>query len=63
LYSGTEKCKLFAFLFERHEEKRPLGKQRCGWEDGIKMDVKETGVSMWIGCETGGERKDNWDSL
>jgi hypothetical protein len=23
--------------------KRPLGRQRCRWEDNIKMDIKEIG--------------------
>jgi len=25
------------------EGKRPLGRPRCGWEDNIKMDLKEVG--------------------
>jgi hypothetical protein len=27
------------------EGKRPLGRQRCRWEDNIKMDLQE------VGCE------------
>jgi hypothetical protein len=30
------------------EGKRPLGRQRRRWEDGIKMDLRETG---WGGVE------------
>ena len=26
--------------------KRPLGRPRCRWEDNIRMDLKEIGVSM-----------------
>jgi hypothetical protein len=33
----------------RPEGKRPLGRRRCKWEDGIRMDLKETGLGMWIG--------------
>ena len=30
---------------ERPEEKRPLGRPRCRWDDNIKMDVQE--VVYW----------------
>jgi hypothetical protein len=32
------------------EEKRPLGKPRCRWEDNIKMDLQEVGSGgmYWI---------------
>jgi len=29
-------------IVKRHEEKRPLWRTRCGWEDNIKMSLKET---------------------
>ena len=29
------------------EEKRPLGRARCRWEDNIKINLKE------VGCEPG----------
>jgi hypothetical protein len=31
------------------EGKRPLGRPRRMWEDGIKMDLRETGLGVWIG--------------
>jgi hypothetical protein len=42
------------------ERKRPLGKPRRGWENGIRMDLSEIGWGLWIGfdwlrIETGGE--------
>jgi hypothetical protein len=29
--------------------KRPLERPRCGWEDGIKMDLREIGLGVWSG--------------
>jgi hypothetical protein len=38
------------FLTRTHEEKRPLGKLRCSFDDNIIMYVKEIGcdVAHWI---------------
>jgi hypothetical protein len=32
------------------EERRPLGRPRCKWEDNIKMDLQEVGCwgMVWI---------------
>jgi hypothetical protein len=37
-------------LVGRPEGKRPLGRPRRGWEDNIKMDLRETGIdgANWI---------------
>jgi hypothetical protein len=32
-------------LFGRPKGKRLLGRHRCRWEDNIKMDFRETGIS------------------
>jgi hypothetical protein len=50
-------CKV---LVVKPEGKRPLGRPRCRWEDGIRMDLREIGRSVWIGFDwlriwTGGE--------
>jgi hypothetical protein len=37
---GDER-KLYKVLVEKSEEKRPLGRPRRGWEDGIRTDLKE----------------------
>jgi hypothetical protein len=43
-------CKV---LMGKPEGKRPLGRPRRGWEDGIRMDLRETG-SSWLRIGTGG---------
>ena len=37
-------------LVGKPEEKRPLGRPRCRWEDNIKMDLQEVGCGSieWI---------------
>jgi len=37
-------------LVGRPEGKRPLGRSRRGWEDNIKMDLREIGIdgANWI---------------
>jgi hypothetical protein len=39
-------CK--GFWWESPKGKRALGRPRCRWEDGLKMDLRETG---WRGVE------------
>jgi hypothetical protein len=33
------------------EGKRPLGRPRRRWEDGIRMDLGEIGLGVWIGFD------------
>jgi hypothetical protein len=35
--------KVYKVLMENLEGKRPLGRPRRKWEDGIRMDLRETG--------------------
>jgi len=35
----VERRNAYIGLLGRHEGQRPLGRLRCGWEDGIKMDL------------------------
>jgi hypothetical protein len=39
---------VYRVLVGKPEGKRPLGRPRCRWEDGIKMDLREIG---WGGVE------------
>jgi hypothetical protein len=39
-------------LVGKPEGKRPLGRPRHKWEDGIRMDLRETGWRrVWIGFD------------
>jgi hypothetical protein len=43
---GQER-KVYKVLVGKPEGKRPLGRPRCQWEDGIRMDLREIGLG---GC-------------
>jgi hypothetical protein len=45
-----EERKVYKVLVGNPEGKRPLGRQRQRWEDGIRMDLKEIdwGRGEWI---------------
>jgi hypothetical protein len=36
-------------LVGKSKGKRPLGRPRRRWEDGIRMDFRETGFGVWSG--------------
>jgi hypothetical protein len=38
-----EERKVYGALVGNPEGERPLGRQRNKWEDGIRMDLRETG--------------------
>jgi hypothetical protein len=44
-----EERKLYKVLVGKPEGKRPLRRPRRRWEDGIRMDLGETGWVVWIG--------------
>jgi hypothetical protein len=46
-----EERKVYKVLVGKPEEKRPLGRPRRRWEDGIRMDVREISLGLWIGLE------------
>jgi hypothetical protein len=39
-----EERRVYKVLVGKREGKRPLGRPRRRWEDGIRMDLGETGV-------------------
>jgi hypothetical protein len=45
---GVER-KMYKVLVGKPEGKRPLGRPRRRWEDGIRMDLRETGWVVWSG--------------
>jgi hypothetical protein len=56
---GEEK-KVYKVLVGKPDRKKPLGRPRRKWENGIRLDLTEIGSGMWIGFDwlsigTGGE--------
>ena len=49
-------------LVGKPEEKRPLGRPRRRWEDNIKVDLQEVGVSFEDWMELAQDR-DRWWAL
>jgi hypothetical protein len=49
-----EERKLYRVLVGKPEGKRPLLRPRRRWEDGIRMDLRETGWGSWLRIGTGG---------
>jgi hypothetical protein len=46
-WERREKCTRFWW----ESPKRPLGRPRLRWEDGITMDLREIGLVVWIGFD------------
>jgi hypothetical protein len=47
-----EDRKVYKVLVGKPEGKRPLGRPRRRWEDGISMDIREIGFwGVWIGFD------------
>jgi hypothetical protein len=40
--------KVYKVLVRKPKEKRPLGRPRRRWEDGIRMDLREVGWGGWV---------------
>jgi hypothetical protein len=57
-----EKRKLYKVLVGKPEGKRPLGRPRCKWEDGIRMDLREIGFGGvdWIRLA---QDRDRWRAV
>jgi hypothetical protein len=46
-----EERKVFKVLVGKPEGRRPLGRPRRRWEDGIRMDLREIDLGVWIGFD------------
>jgi hypothetical protein len=51
-----------SMLVGKPEEKRPLGRLRCRWEDNINMDLQEVGLGCRDWIESAQDR-DRWRAL
>jgi hypothetical protein len=57
-----EEKKVYRSLMGKPEEKRPLGRPRRSWEDGIRMDVRDIGWGSveWIQLA---QDRDRWRAV
>jgi hypothetical protein len=57
-----EERKVYKVLVGKPEGKRPLGRPRRRWEDGIRMDLRETGFGGvdWIQLA---QDRDRWRAV
>jgi hypothetical protein len=57
-----EERKLYKVLVGKPEGKRPLGRPRRRWEDGIRMDLREIGLRDvdWIRLS---QDRDRWRAV
>jgi hypothetical protein len=58
----VEERKVYKVLVGKPEGKRPLGRPKHRWEDGIKMDIRETGLGGvdWIRLS---QDRDRWRAV
>jgi hypothetical protein len=49
-----EERKVYKVLVGKPKGKRPLGRLRRRWEDGIRMDLREIGLGGWCGLDLAG---------
>jgi hypothetical protein len=57
-----EERNVYKVLMGKPEGKRPLGRPRHSWEDGVRMDLKEIGLGSvdWIQLA---QDRDRWQAL
>jgi hypothetical protein len=57
-----EERKVYKVLEGKPEEKRPMGRPRRRWEDGIRMDLREIGLGGvdWIQLA---QDRDRWRAV
>jgi hypothetical protein len=48
-WERREKCT--RFWWESPREGDHFGRPRRGWEDGVRMDLREIGLGVWIGFD------------
>jgi hypothetical protein len=47
----AEERKVYKVLVKKPKGKRPLRRLRHWWENGIRMDLRKTGLVVWIGLD------------
>jgi hypothetical protein len=51
MWHAWERREVYKVLVGKPEGKRPLGRPRHRWEDGIRMDLREISLGVWIGFD------------
>jgi hypothetical protein len=54
---------MYRVLMGKPEGKRPLGRSKCRWEDGIKMALRETGLGGAVECVHLAQDRDRWRAV
>jgi hypothetical protein len=57
-----EERKMYKVLVGKPEGKRPLGRPRRRWEDGIRMDLMEIGLGV-VHCIRLSQDRDRWRAV
>jgi hypothetical protein len=58
-----EERKVYKVLVGKPEGKRPLGRPRHRWEDGIRMDLREIGLGAGVDWIRLAQDKDWWQAV
>jgi hypothetical protein len=58
-----EERKLYKVLVGKPEGKRPLGRPRRRWEDGIRMDLGEIGLGRVVDWIHLAQDRDRWQTV
>jgi hypothetical protein len=58
-----EERKVYKVLARKPEGKRPLGRPRRGWEDGIRMDLRDLGGGGGVDWIRLSQDRDRWRAV
>jgi hypothetical protein len=58
-----EERKVYKVLVVNTEGKRPLGRPRRRWEDGIRMDLREIGLGEGVDWIRLAQDRDRWRAV
>jgi hypothetical protein len=58
-----EERKVHKVLVEKPEGKRPLGRPRRTWENGIRMDLRENGLGRGVDWIRLAQDSDQWRAV
>jgi hypothetical protein len=54
---------VYNVLVGKPEGKRPPGRPRRRWEDGIRMDLREIGLGRGVDCIRLAQDRDRWQAV